>query len=722
MRPSLLLLLSLTQAACNGAIIDQPDSKPVDTDVTGNPDPDIGLSITSLNFGDLHYGDRVTTTVTVFNHGGGDLTVSAISATEPVTVNPPSLNVAPGGSSTVTIAIQPVTYAAFTDPVVFTSNDPDTPGLELPVQGVTISDEDGDGYAGIPAGGDDCDDDDATVNPGVAEEWYNNVDNDCSGGSDWDQDQDGYESDIHNANPESGGGDCQDINADYHPGAEDAPYDGADTDCGGGDDYDQDADGYRSSDFGAGSDCDDYDASVNTEGTETWNGKDDDCDGVIDGAALPTGAPWRFPGAGAYDRAGYSVALADLDEDGWAEVIIGAYGSGASSPTGSGRGGVGVFYSNTLAPTDTAVDDAENWFRGDSSGDQMGAYVSAMGDYDGDGGLDVAISATGTNSSAGVVYLISGADLMVGGDHGDALLTVSGGTGTYVGRGIGTDLDLDGDGAQDLVVGYVGGGFNYVGIDYGGSSRGSLALTNMDATFATDGNEAQFYRNMGVGGDYDGDGTQDLILCDGNSDAGAAGGGALWALWGSDTRYASAGDTIGTWATVLVAGAASEHKAWACQLGEDITGDGYADLWIYNQGDGLYAVSGGPSRTSAFEPSVAAAVAYNWHSSSGDAEVMRGIGDWTGDGLPELGVYMDDGAYGAVNVFPSELASGTWEQRDARIADVSGTSEEPSGNFGYGFSPKPGDVDGDGDMDVAVGDPEYDGNRGALYLFTNSLE
>ncbi len=42
------------------------------------------------------------------------------------------------------------------------------------------SDGDGDGYIDVRAGGDDCDDDDASINPG-AREIANGVDDDCDG-------------------------------------------------------------------------------------------------------------------------------------------------------------------------------------------------------------------------------------------------------------------------------------------------------------------------------------------------------------------------------------------------------------------------------------------------------------------------------------------------------------------------------------------------------------
>ena len=139
-----------------------------------------------------------------------------------------------------------------------------TPGCSLPT-----------GYADNSS---DCDDTDSAINPIASEVWYNGIDEDCDGGSDYDQDGDGEDSDLH------GGFDCDDSDVNINTSATEIWYDTIDQDCDGGSDYDQDGDG-EDSDLHGGVDCDDTNASINTiadDGSTVVDGIDDDCDGMID--------------------------------------------------------------------------------------------------------------------------------------------------------------------------------------------------------------------------------------------------------------------------------------------------------------------------------------------------------------------------------------------------------------------------------------------------------
>ena len=67
----------------------------------------------------------------------------------------------------------------------------DEPGKDSDTDTASVlpgDDADGDGYT-VADG--DCDDSDGSVHPGATETWYDGLDQDCGGGSDWDQDGDG---------------------------------------------------------------------------------------------------------------------------------------------------------------------------------------------------------------------------------------------------------------------------------------------------------------------------------------------------------------------------------------------------------------------------------------------------------------------------------------------------------------------------------------------------
>lgn len=169
--------------------------------------------------------------------------------------------------------------------------------------------------AGYTDNGNDCDDNNAAINPGATEE-YDSIDNNCNGEIDegffattWyrDADSDGYgNADITTsavlqpAGYVATDGDCDDAAAAVNPGATEV-FDGIDNNCDGQVDEgfstfyrDSDNDGYGDSNdsqtaltqpagyAALAGDCDDSNADVNPGAAEIADGLDNDCDGDVD--------------------------------------------------------------------------------------------------------------------------------------------------------------------------------------------------------------------------------------------------------------------------------------------------------------------------------------------------------------------------------------------------------------------------------------------------------
>jgi hypothetical protein len=248
----------------------------------------------------------------------GCLSVAAADAADPSRSQTVRLLVEPLRSDTKTVAVfrQPdwgrelvVTASAnegsCDGPVVATS----TQRVSVPEQGATTAyldlraeDLDGDGFVSRQNGGTDCDDADASV--GNTLRYYVDNDGDGYGGQEKQTDT----TCVLPAGAVSRGGDCNDGDIAFHPGAVDALCDGQDTDCDGKAESaptpwysDRDGDGL----FGtlepaactqppatqaSQNDCDDTARFIG--GAEVCDRLDNDCDGTADPAGVCTTTQW----------------------------------------------------------------------------------------------------------------------------------------------------------------------------------------------------------------------------------------------------------------------------------------------------------------------------------------------------------------------------------------------------------------------------------------------
>ncbi|NCG17690.1 MAG: hypothetical protein GWP91_01560 [Rhodobacterales bacterium] len=134
-------------------------------------------------------------------------------------------------------------------------------------------DGDSDGLVGLF----DCDDNAALV--GGTTKFFFDDDGDGVGGGDYIQacDQAGV-----SAATSMLGGDCDDSDADSFPGNEETYYNGVDNDCDGGSDFDQDGDGHDSAEFAVdGKDCNDLDEAISPDAEDLFDDNiDSNCDGI----------------------------------------------------------------------------------------------------------------------------------------------------------------------------------------------------------------------------------------------------------------------------------------------------------------------------------------------------------------------------------------------------------------------------------------------------------
>ena len=296
--------------------------------------------------------------------------------------------------------------------------------------------------------------------------------------------------------------------------------------------------------------------------------------GPLDGSLAATDADAIISGA-AFDELGRAVAPAgDLNGDGFDDILLGTDIAG-----GSFQGQVFLFNGPLFGQRTAASADAI--ITGSFSNESFGASVASAGDVNGDGINDVIVGAprfplNGADTGRAYVFFGPIAGSMIA-TEADAIIfgeAINDG----FGRSVAAAGDVNGDGADDVIVGAdqlfnQGAGKAYV---FDGPLAGNIQAA--DASAILIGEVAQDGFGISVSGveDFNADGFDDVIVGAWDNDGGGGGGrsGRAYTFFGPFTGTIAAAE-----ADFIVTGAPSDELGMSV-AGGDLNGDGVGDLII----------------------------------------------------------------------------------------------------------------------------------------------
>jgi len=232
------------------------------------------------------------------------------------------------------------------------------------------------------------------------------------------------------------------------------------------------------------------------------------------------------------------------------------------------------------------------------------------------------------------------------------------------------------------------------------------------------------------GGDFDGDGLEDLAVGAPGFDVGQDEGQvALYTL-------ASVEQAVPAPVATLVGAIPLQAAGGALAFCDDLDGDGLDDLLVGARGDGTVEEGAGAvlvlhGRALAGDPAAPEALTAD-STIRGEAMFSRagtavtGVTDFDGDGRGELAfgheLYQETG--GNEYPFNGKVAlfrglPGMPAEALASDADLTFTAPATAGQLGYALDGR-GDITGDGLGDLLVGAPEVNAGRGLLHVLTGA--
>ncbi len=394
---------------------------------------------------------------------------------------------------------------------------------------------------------------------------------------------------------------------------------------------------------------------------------------------------------------GSSVSTAgDVNGDGYADVIVGAYRYG--------WGGRAFVYHGSASGLSTTPD----WIGEISQQNaNFGCSVSTAGDVNGDGYVDVIVGAQKAsngldNEGMAFVYHGSAGGLSPSPDwYGE-----SNQAGAEFGSAVSIAGDVNGDGYADVIIGspfHDNGQTNEgVAFVYHGSDSGLPVYPIWSGQ--SDQSEARFGWSVSLVGDVNGDGYADVIIGAPYYDNGETDEGSAFVYHGSAGGLSTNPDWYSE------SDQAYALSGYSVSTAGDVNGDGYADVIVgvpyydYGQDDEgvVYAYHGSGAGLSTYP---------DWAMQSDQAYALFGsavstAGDANGDGYADVIIgapYYDNDEIDEGVAFVYHGSAGGL----LNIPDWTAESDQAYALYGSSVSTAR-DVNGDGYSDVIVGAPYYD--------------
>ena len=333
----------------------------------------------------------------------------------------------------------------------------------------------------------------------------------------------------------------------------------------------------------------------------------------LDLATLSAADGFKLSGTLA-DGAGWSVASANINGDGFDDLIIGAIGAKNPDNTDTGAAYVVIGKSGGFGTNiDLASLNGTTGFKlsSENVNDNTGRSVASAGDVNGDGIEDLIVGAhfasgNGIPGQAGASYVVFGKTTLFSANIN--LAALNGTTGFKIGGAQGEDQsgisvagagDVNGDGFDDLIVGAEfadphGAASGAAYVVFGKASfadnvpfSGNIPLHSLDGRngFKISGVaiDDRSGRSVAGAGDVNGDGLADLIVGAHQANANGADAGATYVVFGTPTGFSANIDLSslnGTSGFKLTGGAAGDHSGFSVASAGDINNDGIDDLIV----------------------------------------------------------------------------------------------------------------------------------------------